>query len=245
MVLSEFRFFLACCSRTCLIIVSSCFLLALGVTSLRAEADNSVEAVTVKDKEVYCLRGEDWELATNVVKLSFDIEINTNGTFKVAGGKERELTEGQVIRKDGRLVDPSGAVQPVFDHVAMQSGTVTVVRDGIAEPLTQTMVFSNKLTISPDGSVVYPSGDRSRLADGQLFRLDGTSVRAKDSATMNDGRVVVSRGGKLIPLGQMQIMGMSDGSRVQGDGLITWPDGSTVQLTEGQTVLIDGAAARH
>jgi hypothetical protein len=217
----------------------------LCATSVRAQLDTSIDAVTLKDKQLYCIRGNQWEPATNVVSLPFDIEIKTNGTFTVAGGRERELEEGQIIGRDGRLVDPSGAVQPVFDHVAMVGGTVIVVRDGKPEALTQTMTFPNNLTVAPDGSVVYPSGAHSRLADGQLFRLDGTSVLAKDSATLKDGRVVVLRGGKLIPLGLTQIMGMADGTRVQGDGLITKQDGTVLQLAEGQTVLIDGAAARR
>jgi hypothetical protein len=223
----------------------SWFLPVLCATSLQAQVDSSVDSVTVKDKELYCFRGDQWELATNVVKLPFKVEINTNGIFTVAGGKERELAEGQEIHKDGLLVDPSGAVQPVFDHVVMLGGAVTLVRDGKREPLTQTTTFASNLTVSPDGTVVYPSGNRSRLADGQVFRLDGSSFPAKDSATLKDGRVVVQRGGKFIPLGPTNIMGMNDGTKVQWDGQITRPDGTMFQLAEGETLLIDGAAARN
>jgi hypothetical protein len=232
-------------SRVGWILLKASFLLVFCVTSLQAQVDPSIDSVTLKDKEIYYLRAGHWEPATNVIKLPFEVEVKTNGVFTVAGGRERKLADGQVIRKDGRLVNPNGAVQAVFDHVEMLGGTATVIRDGKPEPLTETMTFPNQLTISPDGSVVYPSGDRSRLADGQLFRLDGTSVPAKDAVTMKDGHVVVQRGGKLIPLGPTQIMGMNDGSKVQGDGLVTKMDGTESQLTEGQTILIDGAAARH
>ncbi len=227
-----------------ILILGSCWLLSVFCSASAAEVDLSVDAVTLKDKQVYSIRGDQLELATNVVKLPFDVEVNTNGMFKVAGGTERELIEGQVIRKDGWLMDPNGFIQPVFDHVVMRAGSVLVVRDGKAQPLTQTLTFANNLTLAPDGSVVYPSGNRSRLADGQLFRLDGTPIPSKDSITLKNGRIVVLRGGTLIPLAPAQIMGMNDGTRVQGDGQITKPDGTVFQLNEGQTMLVDGAAPR-
>ncbi len=227
-----------------LILICSGFL-ALSAYSVQGQVDTSADAVTIKGKQLYFLSDNQWEPTTNMVKLPFDVEIKTNGIFTVAGGSERRLTDGQIIRKDGYLVEPSGAVQQVFDHVAMLGGTVTVVRDGNAAALTETMVFPNNLTVSPDGSVIYPSGNRSRLADGQLFRLDGTSVAAKDSVTMKDGQVVVLRGGKLIPIGATQTMGMNDGTKVQGDGQVISQDGTTLQLVEGETLLIDGAAARN
>jgi hypothetical protein len=228
-----------------LALACSGFLLALGVALLQAQTDSSVDAATLRGKQLCVLLEGQWEPTTNSVKLPFDIEINTNGMFTVAGGSERILADGQVIRKDGNLVDPSGAIQPVFDHVAMLGATVMVVRDGKAEALTETTTFANNLTISPDGSVIYPSGNRSRLADGQVFRLDGTSVPAKDSVSLKDGQVVVSRGGKLLPLGPTQYTGMSDGSKVQGDGTLTMPDGTVQSLAEGQTILFEGAAARN
>ena len=70
--------------------------------------------------------------------------------------------------------------------------------------------------------------------------MDGTVIPAKDTATLINGRVVVQKDGSLIPLSPVQIMGMSDGTRVRGDGTITKRDGSTSQLREGRTVLIEG-----
>src|SRR5256886_4040985 len=55
--------------------------------------------------------------------------------------------------------------------------------DGQAGTITEPMTFPNNLTISPDGSCVYPNGNRSRLADGQLFRLDGTSIPGDRKST--------------------------------------------------------------
>ena len=184
------------------------------------------------------------EVLNDVLKLPFEIEVNTNGVFKVAGGKERKLKAGQVLRRDGWLLNPDGSVQPVFDHVAMMAGKVMVVRDGQAGTITEPMTFPNNLTIAPDGSCVYPNGSRSRLADGQLFRLDGTSIPGRDAATLKNGQVVVQKGGTLISLLPNQAMGMSDGTRVQGDGSIRQRDGTVTPLREGQTVLFEGAASR-
>ena len=216
-----------------------------------SEIDESIDAVTLKDKQVYCIRGNQTEAATNAVKLPFEVIINPDGKFTVAAGAERELQEGQIIRKDGWLLDPTGGLSPVFDHVTLVEGTVVVVRDGNPEELTQTRTFSNGLTIAPDGSVLYPSGARSRLADGQLFRLDGTTVASKDTANIVNGQVVMLKSATLIALtsppmwGMLKIMGMNDGTKVRCDGLITRWDGTTFWLTEGQTILIDGPAARR
>ena len=127
----------------------------------------------------------------------------------------------------------------------MQNGHVIVVRDGEATTLTEPMRFPNNLNIAPDGSCNYPDGSSSRLADGQVFRLDGTTIPAKDAVTLKNGRVVVQKDGTLIPLSSGQIMGMNDGTRVYGDGQIQKQDGTTTQLHEGQTILIAGPVIKR
>jgi hypothetical protein len=213
--------------------------------SLQAQTNNPADGVTVKGEEVYCIRGEQLEVLTDNLKLSSDIEVNTNGCFKVGNGQERKLEEGQVLRRDGWLLNRDGSTWPVFDYVAMKEGKVIVVRDGRAETLTAPTTFPGNLKIAPDGSCVYPNGSSARLVDGQLFRLDGTSVPAKDTVTLKNGRVVVQKSGTLISLTPSQIMGMNDGTRVRGDGSIMNRDGTITQLREGQTVLIEGAASAH
>ena len=109
----------------------SIFLLAAAcVPSLRAQTSGSAEAVTVRSNKVYCLQGNSSQVLTNNLKLPNDIEVATNGTFTVAGGNERKLAEGQVLRSDGWLLNPDGSAHPVFDRVAMENGHVIMVRDG-------------------------------------------------------------------------------------------------------------------
>ena len=213
--------------------------------ALRAQSSDSADGATVKDGKLYSKQGDKLEVLTDNLKFPLDIEVFTNGNFKVADGKERKLLEGQVIRRDGWLLNPDGSVEPVFDHVAMNAGKVILVRDGQSEVLTQPMTFPNKSSINPDGSCVYPDGSHARLMDGQLFHLDGAPILSKDAITMKNGRVVVQKEGTLIPLLPMQIMGMNDGTRVRGDGYIQKHDGTTIQLQEGQTILLDGALVKR
>jgi hypothetical protein len=169
------------------------------------------------------------------------IKVLTNCTFRVNQGKARPLQEGQILRDDGFLLNPDGSIMPVQDHIAMSKGTVMVFKDGEGEALTTTLTLPDGTGINPDGSYVRSSGRRSRLADGQLLSLDGTPIRGLDTITMRNGSVVVYKSGALIPLeSAVVIMGMADGTRVRGDGLITSPNGTTSQLVEGQTITMPG-----
>jgi hypothetical protein len=148
--------------------------------------------------------------------------------------------EGQEILREGWLLNPDGSIQPVIDHVAMKAGKVMVVRDGRSEALGNPLTFPNNMTVAPDGTCTDSSGKRFRLVDGQLFQLDGAPLPAKDAVTLKNGRVVVQKDGSTITLAPVQIMGMNDGTRVRGNGVIEKQNGTTIQLTEGQTILIEG-----
>lgn len=232
-------------NRIACVLLCSGFLPLVCAPALQAQTDSSVDGVTVKGEDVYAMRGEQLELLTDNLKFPLEIEVITNGSFKVGTGQERKLQEGQVLRRDGWLLDRDGSIWPVFDYVAMKEGKVIVVRDGQTETLTKSMTFPNRLNIAPDGACVYPDGSHAHLADGQLFQMDGTPIPTKDTVTLKNGQVVVQKSGTLIPLQKAQIMGMNDGSRVQGDGTIINHDGSIIQLREGRTDLVEGVAAAH
>jgi hypothetical protein len=215
--------------------------LVLGSAQPLPASDNSaVDGVTVKGGVVYTVQGGRLEILQDNLKLPFDVEVNANGTFKVAKGKERRLTEGQEILREGWLLNPDGSIQPVIDHVAMKAGKVMVVRDGQPEALGNPMTFPNNMTVAPDGMCTDSSGRRFRLVDGQLFQLDGAPLPAKDAVTLKNGRVVVQKDGTMIRLTPVQVMGMNDGTRVRGTGVIEKQNGTTIQLAEGQTILIEG-----
>jgi hypothetical protein len=213
--------------------------------SLRAQASELIDGVTVKGTNVYTIRGEDLEVITNTVTLPFEVEVTTNGTFTVAGGKERKLAEGQIIRNDGWLVRPEGLIEPIINHVAMVGGQVLLRRDGQDEIMRQQTVFTNGFILAPNGACTYPDGNRSRLADGQLFRFDGTTIPAMDAATLINGEVWVQRNGTRLSLNTRRGIGMNEGSLVLADGTIRRRDGSITVLREGHTVLIEGTASRY
>lgn len=222
-------------------LVGLLLLAGFGPLIFSASAADSVEAVIAKEDVTYQLNGGQPELLPENILFPDQVEVFTNGTFKVSDGNERKLKTGQVLRRDGWLVNANGSVQPVVDHVGMKEGRVYVVRDGTATPMTTPMNFPNGMSVGPDGlGSRLPSG-RDRMQDGQLFRLNGAVIPAKDTVTLKNGRIIVQRDGTLVTLSPVQMMGMSDGTRVYGRGAIQKPDGTTVELREGQTVLVDGA----
>jgi hypothetical protein len=171
--------------------------------------------------------------------------VLTNGTFKVGEGASRALEEGQRLRADGLLFSPSGSVVPVFDHAFVQGRTVTLIKNGEGQPLTQELTFKDGSRIRPDGTLVRSSGLLTRLPDGHRIKLDGTVIPSRDTATLRDGQVWVQKDGALLRVQPVQVMLMNDGSRVSGSGMVTTPDGVQHKLVEGQTVLVEGAATRH
>jgi len=213
----------------------------LGASSglLFAQANYSGETVTCRTNRTQVRHGQDSVPLTNAITMPGGIEVNTNCTFQVNQGKARPLQEGQILRDDGFLLSPDGSIAPVRDHIAMSKGVVMVFKDGEGAPLTATLTLPDGTGINADGSYVRSSGRRSRLADGQLLTLEGTPIQGLDTISMRDGKVVVYKSGTLIPLqSAVVIMGMTDGTRVRGDGSITSPDGTTSQLAEGQTITV-------
>ena len=227
------------------VLVALGFLASVCASSLQGQTGDSTDGVTVKNQKVYHVQGDQLtELAENL-KYSHDIEVSTNGTFKVGDGKERNIGEGQILRSDGWLLNPDGSFWPAFDYVAQKAGKVVVVRDGEARPLVDAMTFPSGLSITPDGWCTFPDNRRSRMLDGQMFQLDGTPIQGRDTVTFRNGQVVVQKDGALITLSPPKTMGLNDGSRVQSDGTIVQQDGSKTQLHDGQTVIVPGVNASN
>ena len=219
------------------------FFLAANAVLLFAQANSSIEAVTGRTNRTLLQRSGEWTLLESQMTMPGGITVFTNGTFRVNDGKARHLQEGQVLRPDGNLLNPDGSVMPVFDHIAMSGATVMVFKDGEGAALTDTLVLPDGTSINPDGTYARP-GRSSRLVDGQLLTLEGVPMRGLDTISFRNGKVVVYKSGALIPLPSPNvIMGMYDGTRVRADGFITFPDGTTAQMTEGQTITVEGVRA--
>ena len=209
-----------------------------------AQANSSTEGVICRINRSLLQRGGESTLLTAEMAMPGGIKVLTNGTFRVNEGKARRLKEGQILRADGYLLNPDGSIMPVCDHIAMSGATVMVFRDGEGEALAAPLTLPDGSIINPDGSYARPNGRYSRLVDGQLLTLEGVPIGGLDTIGFRNGKVVVYKSGALIPLQSPNvIMGMFDGTRVRGDGFITFRDGTTTQLAEEQTITVPGVRA--
>jgi hypothetical protein len=212
---------------------------------LSAEDKTPIEGVTKSKDQLLILQGGTNAPLTTDTGLPFGVMVMTNGTFTVEKGKPRELLEGQVLRADGNLLYPDGTLTPVFNHLAMKLGKVVVVIDGQATALTGATNLADGSTLYPDGRQISANGHPSQLVDGQLIKPDGSWLPVKDTISLKNGKVIVYRDGAVYPLQSFQVMGMSDGTLVKGDGTITQLDGKKIKLTENQTILVDGVAVKR
>ena len=220
------------------------FFLAANAGMLCAQSNFSKEGVTCRTNRTLLQRGGEWTLLSSEMTMPGGIKVFTNGTFQVNDGKARHLQEGQILRPDGNLLNPDGSIMPVFDHIAMSGATVMVFKDGKGQALTDTLILPDGTGINPDGTYARPGGRRSRLVDGQLLTLEGVPMPVLDTISFRSGKVVVYKSGALIPLPSPNvIMGMYDGTRVGGDGFITFPNGTTAQMAEGETITVEGVRA--
>ena len=130
--------------------------LAANAGLLFAQSNSSAEAVTCRTNRTLLVQGGERTLLEAEIKMPGDIEVFTNGTFRVKEGKERYLQEGQILRADGGLLNPDGSIMPVCDHIAMIKGTVMVFKDGEGQALTATLTLPDGTGINSDGSYVRP-----------------------------------------------------------------------------------------
>ena len=200
----------------------------------------AAQSVTFAENKLWLVAGSTRTVTTNRVTFPGDITINTNGIFTVQKGKERQLKSGQVLAADGMLTSPGGSIVPVQDHLAALDGRVQLVKDGEATPLTSAYVFPDGSRLQPTGEIVQPTGKIRRMLDGQITRLDGVSFPVTDTASWQDGKVVLFKDGGKIVLRPTETMMMSDGTRIGGDGRITRADGSTAMLKPDELLKLPG-----
>jgi hypothetical protein len=225
-------------------LIITLFVLAAAAGPVCAQGGSSPEAVTCRTNTTLLQSGGDWAALAVKMTMPGGIEVFTNGTFRVNEGKERRLNEGQILRADGFLLNPDGSILPVHDHIAMSAGKVMVYKDGEGTALAAALTLPDGSVINPDGTYTRPNARFARLVDGQLLTPEGVPMDGMDTITFRDGKVVIYKSGALIRLQSSNvIMGMNDGSRVRGDGFITFRNGTTTQMTEGQTLTSPGVHA--
>ncbi|MFO1475078.1 MAG: DUF6799 domain-containing protein [Verrucomicrobiota bacterium] len=215
------------------------FFLAGWCVPVFAQGGDALDGVICLTNRSLLRQGATLSLLGSDLALPGGVVVLTNGTFTVGGGAPRSLQEGQVLRRDGFLLSSDGTIVPVCDHLVMMGQSVMVYRDGQVSALTSPMTFPDGAVLNPDGSYVR-NDRRSRLIDGQMVTLSGESLPGYSSILMKNGQVAVFKGAALLPVESNVIRGMYDGTKVRGDGLVTFHDNTTLQMTNGQVLLIPG-----
>ena len=217
----------------------------LTFTPLAAQAaEPKIDSVQFKKGVLNVLQDGVSAEATNEVTMPHDIKVSTNGTFRVNGGKERQLRDGQVLGADGMLASPDGTLKPVFDNIAVINGQPRLLRDGEVAPVQHNLVLADGSILTPDGFFVTKSGERRKLLDGETFELTGKPVASEDTIVLKEGKVWVQKDGNLLEVPPGRTIMMSDGTKVFGDGTVTAKDGARKTLVADEIVKIEGAAPR-
>jgi hypothetical protein len=122
----------------------------------------------------------------------------------------------------------------------MLKGTLNLIKDGEAQRVSSEYKLGDGSIIQPDGTVRGSDRRLRRLLDGQIFKLDGSTLETTDTVTRIKGEIVLQKDGGRFTLRPTQVIAMSDGTKVSGDGTVTMPDGSRVSLKEGEILRIEG-----
>lgn len=214
-----------------------------SVVKLSAGEPGAIESVTRKDGKLLTTQGGQALPVEKNFTFAGDIEITTNATYAVKGGKARELKDGQVLQNDGMLLNPDGSLTPVADHVVMRAGRPVLVKDGESSPLTQELALGDGTRVATDGTVTR-NGQRKKMLDGQLIKLDGSVLPVKDTVVLMNGKVTLQKDGSSISLRPGQTMMMSEGTKVFSEGYLITRGGQRVPLIEGKIVTLEGVVTR-
>jgi hypothetical protein len=214
--------------------------------SLVAAPMIGVDKVQFRDNKVFAWQNGAVVAAITEVALPFEILVQTNGVFTVKGGKERRLGEGEILGHDGMLLKPDGSILAVMDHVTMNRGQVLRSEDGEAAAPRDSIQLGDGTTLRPDRKIITPHGTASWLLDGELLQPEGGSLPARDTITMQNGRMMVQKDGSMLALDPARSITMNDGTKVMGDGtIISFQGERTTKLTEGQVFVIEGVVVRR
>lgn len=199
---------------------------ASAVLAASAQQAISVDRVTVKDSQLVAFQGAQVVPIKEKFSLPEDITVFTNATYKIKEGRERALKEGQTLRRDGTLLNADGTTYPVYDHIAVTRGQAMIMQDGEQSALASEYALGDGSRVAPDGTLTSKSGQRRRLLDGEILRLDGQAASSKDTISLRDGKVSVQKDGSTLDVPKGRTVMMNDGTKVFGEGYVIKSDGT-------------------
>ncbi|MBI3880964.1 MAG: hypothetical protein HY301_13010 [Verrucomicrobia bacterium] len=218
----------------------------LLLTAAARAAETLVDGATLKGGKPLALKGGEMEVILRPLLFPENLTVLPNGSFKVGEGKERPLKEGQMLSRDGRLMSPDGKLEFVFNHVTMDHGQLTLVKDGERSVISSEFKFENGARVNAEGWITSANnGRRSRLLDGQMLLLSGAGISAQDTVTLKAGKMVVQKDGAQLEVARGRTMMMADGTKVSGDGYVVFKGGKRQQLAEGEIVTLEGAVQKR
>lgn len=221
-------------------------ILSVGIClSLQAQEGPTPERVFLRGGAVFTVEDGRSLPTTNEVTLPHDITVQTNGTFRVRGGRKRPLTEGQSLGRDGMLISLEGTVRPVFDHIAFLKGKPLIMKDGEISPLPEEVDLPDGQRVTGDGYLYTKTGVRRKLLDGEILDLTGKEILANDSIVLREGKVMVQKDGALLEVPPGRSVMMNDGTKVFGDGTLVQKDGTKKNLTPGEIVRVEGVLPKN
>jgi len=209
---------------------------------LHAHALKTMDYVTMKDGRVYLIENNESAFLEQPLKLTPQLTVLTNGTIKIAGDGEEELNENRRVTLDGFWLNDDGTLVSFQPHYMIKDRVLYFVKSGVFKRVDQDVTFGNGIVLRTDGALLIPDGRLIRLQDGQMLTVTGQTIPALDQVMMIDGKLVLQKDGSIIPLPVRSTIGMSDGTTVTGNGLITRPTGEQFMLDQGQRLTLDGAA---
>lgn len=160
---------------------------------------------------------------------------------------------------------PGGAVT-ARDGFTKHGTSVLLTRNGVTQKVEREVAIENGLRVRADGAVTLPGGEKATLRANQLLTFSGAfedtalspqgtapmtsvvtpaqkvgeevGVSATDGVTVSGGAVMVTRNGVMERLAQD--LTLANGTRVQPDRTVTFPDGRQVTLRGTQVLTFEG-----
>jgi hypothetical protein len=215
----------------------------VGISGVaKAQEIKSLDFVMRKGDAVFVVTNRQSTLLDHDLILTPELKVMTNGIIKVSPGEEKKLLEGCKLTLDGFWLNDDGMLAQFKPHYILKDRGLFLVEDGIYRKANEEIAFKNGALLRTDGTVVTPGGGMIRLQDGQGLTAEGQTLHALDHIMMNNGKLVLQKDGSIVDLPSGRTIGMSDGTKVTGDGLVTKRSGEQIQLREGQRLTVDGAA---